>query len=168
MTYAVSTQLVQKHSVQMVYFAPSIPPIGRDGIIKAVIDLEYEFQLYLFAALRLINPNLNESQLGDGGIFSEPNMLSSLSKCLTLAVALDLVDDLMEFDIRKLVRLRNMYAHGRHRIELREDEEAQDIVRMLKIYANSGEDLRALEIGNAFFCCIDRIKEVVQEKREAL
>lgn len=167
MSYSVPPHIVQKHSGRTVYFAPSVPPIGRDAIIKAVIDLEYEFQLYLFAALRLIDPHLDEAELEDG-IFSEPNMLSSLSKCLTLSVALHLVDDLLEFDIRKLVRLRNMYAHGRHRTELREDEQAQAIVRSLKIYTNSDENLRTLEIGKAFFCCVDRIVEVVQEKREAL
>ena len=92
-------------------------------------------------------------------------MLSSLSKCLVLAIALNLVDSEIESDIRTLVKLRNMYAHGPHRTELREDDESQNLVRKLKIYRNSDVNLHALEIGNAFFCCIESIIEIVREKR---
>jgi hypothetical protein len=168
MSHIVTRQIVEKNSVIHAYLAPAEPPIGRSAVLTRVIYFEDEFQLYLFEALKKINPNISEAELQDKGIFSEPNMLSSLSKCVRFAKVLDLVNEDEFFDIKKLVTLRNMYAHGKHRTDLKDDEDAQAVMRSMKMYANSKADLELLPAGKAFFCCIDQLSEIIQTKRAGL
>ena len=168
MSYSIPDYIVEKNSVQVRYLAPSVPPVGRDAILKRIIDLEYEFKVYLLRAFKRIHPEISEAELGHKGLFSEGNMFENLTKCLTLAKALNLVDSIIDADLRKMVRLRNMYAHGRHRTELKEDAEAAALVRSTRIYANSKASLDTLDIGKAFFCCTDRLTEIIVERRNNL
>lgn len=164
----ISEDIIRRNSIVYAYLAPNEPPIGGYEVLRAVIDLEYNFQRYLLASLRMVNPNIADSELDHGGIFAEPNMLSSLSKCLRLAVLLNLVDRDEAHDIKKLVTIRNMYAHGRHRKQLAQDVDAIAVVRSMTVYNNNKEEVAHLDFGKIFFCCINHIAEIIACKRETL
>lgn len=159
-------RLLQKHLTPMAYFAPDTPPIAREAVLSRAIDFEYNFQRYMLAMLQRITPEISDSEFDEGGVFAEPGMLSSLSKCLRLAKALRMVSGDEYHDIQKLVKLRNMYAHGRTRVELRDDTAAKTVLYSMKIYINNKMQLDSLDPGRAFFCCVDFLLEAIDEKRQ--
>jgi hypothetical protein len=165
MLVKISEKIITRNSVNGLYLAPRHPPIDRDTILTRIIDLEYEFQLYLFAAFKSFNSQISQAEFESGGIFSEPNMLSSLSKCLKLAKTLNLIDTDELHDLRKLVILRNMYAHGRHRREFHEDADAIAVMLSMKIYLNNEESLIKLRKGKALFCCIEHLAVIIESKK---
>ena len=151
--------------MQVVYLAPAIPPTNRGIILSLAIEFEYDFQLYMLAILRKINPEISEVEFGKDGIFVDPNMLSSLAKCLNLAEVLGMLSQDEQHDIRKFVKLRNMYAHGRDRTDIKDDERAKAVLYSMKIYANSKQRLDSMNAGDALFCCVNFLSVVIKEKR---
>jgi DNA-binding MltR family transcriptional regulator len=112
----------------------------RGLVLTGVADLEEIMANLLLAYFRKADPSLTSS-IEDVDIFRENRALGSLSKMLHIAPLLGLVTNEELYDLGRLVRLRNMYAHGKNRKQFHYDAETLNVLRSLKLYAASANAL---------------------------
>lgn len=168
MSQRIPEHIVQQNLVRGVYLAPMHVPFGRDVILHWLIEFDFDFKCYVLAVLRQINPDISELEFDNKGIFAEPQMLSSLSKCIRFAKVLNIVSADEFHDIDKLVKLRNKYAHGRNRTALDDDPDATAIVLSMKLFLNNKDSLVAMSTGHIFLSCVQTLSENVKEKTSRL
>lgn len=168
MTYGITEEFKSRVPGRFIVMISGGELNHRAMVIHRAANFEYEFKLYLLKALRKINPTISDAELENKGIFSEPNMLSSLSKCLRLAKLLNLITQDEQHDIKKIIELRNMYAHDRDRNQLSQDPEAIAVLRSLKLYQYSKDVLSGVTDQHVFLCCIQFLQELIIAKTAAL
>lgn len=137
----------------------------RGMILRNVCQLEYDFKLFLIEAFRKINPSLRD-EIADElqSMFGPDRPFGSLSKCLKVATLLKLIEENEAQDLKAMVNLRNMYAHGRNRQQLYEDSASMAFIREMHIVRNSATVLGTRDEQDTFLCAVKSLNEIVLKK----
>lgn len=135
----------------------------RSIVLGGVAELEFIFSRMMLAHFQKHSATVIETR-ADREIFEENRALGSLSKMLTIAPYLGLVTDDEHFDTKVMVRLRNMYAHGRDRKQFHNDPKAAEVLHSLRLFKNSRAVFAEKDHQTVFLECMKYIQNVMVER----
>lgn len=128
----------------------------RAMAIQAACDFEAYLSELLSAFFTSRNPEVtHETACRD--LYSDGRVLGSLSKMADIAVYLGLISQSQQSALKKFARLRNHYAHGRHRGQLRTEPELFKLITSTDLYTQNAEQLRSLDEQAVFMCIKEQL-----------
>jgi len=120
--------------------------------IQIACDLEAYLSELLSAFFVSQNPLVShKNALSE--LYSEGRVLSSLKKMADVALYLGLISEEQRYDLKSLSKLRDRYAHDRHRKQLYEEPELFALITRTNLYKNNRSDLNGFD-QQAILMCI--------------
>ena len=164
MQYAVPKATADRSKGFMVFDSGSTDHRGL--VVRTTCDLESELARLLFAHFKTRNGHVTWER-AKKELFSETGLLSSLSKMTKIASYLALITVDEAHDLRLLGRLRNMYAHGKHRDQLDRDQDAARLVKDMNLCKNSAATLAGFEVEWIYLACTAHLLNLLNQRASA-
>ena len=139
----------------------------RGMVLRKVCDLEFECAQLLFAFFQGRNGAVTWDRAQED-LFGENGLLGSLPRMIKICSYLGLIGEDEAFDLRKLAKLRNMYAHGRERGQFLDDAEAVTVLRSLRLVQNSTHLLAGVTDEGLLQGAAEFLKRSLAQRRASL
>lgn len=135
----------------------------RSAIIMGAADLELLLAGAVIAWLGKVNPQFNAERAKKELIDEGP--LGSLTKLAEVAFHAGIIGEKTKHDLRRFAKLRDRYAHDRHRGQLDDDPDMFKLIQDTYLYRENRAKLEAvsdLHEQRALIAVCEQLKVIVQ------
>ncbi|MGZ5531120.1 MAG: MltR family transcriptional regulator [Methylomonas sp.] len=96
-------------------------------------------------------------------LYCESGLLGSLSRIAKVAFYLGFINKQVQHDLLKLSRIRNKYAHDKHRLQLDDEPEFVKLLTDTFIYRQNMTDLEPLRPQAVFLSIQEQLSKFINE-----
>ena len=136
----------------------------RSMVIQKVCELESDLCELIAEFFVLRNHRITKEKVM-GDLYSEGGLLSSLSKSAKMAYYLGFIDGDIRHDLVKLAKIRNCYAHDKHRGQLQDEPDLLKFLHDSVLYRKNASELEQMRSQHVFLSIQEYIKEVISKTK---
>jgi DNA-binding MltR family transcriptional regulator len=159
----IDKEVLEKNKKGFRVLSNSRETIHRSMVIQRICELESDLCEKIAEFFTLRNSSITKEKVMKD-LYSENGLLSSLSKSAKIAYYLGFIDDDIRHDLSKLAKLRNSYAHEKHRKQLQDEPDLLKLMHDSILYRKNKPELDALSPQHLFLS----IQETLQKKVGAI